>query len=375
MKKFNNNEALLAFSCFSKIGPVKMTTLENYFSSSVDAFFASSFELSRAGLSEKLISEFIVWRQDFDLNKINRELQSENISYITWHDDCYPVSLKEISSAPFLLYYKGALDILLKNNNYLAVVGSRKHTAYGDKLINELIPPLIKAGIIIVSGLALGIDSLAHKITLKNQGQTIAVIGTGLDWQSFYPPENKYLANEIINKSGLIISEFPLRTPALKQNFPQRNRIISGLARACLVIEAKERSGALITAAQALDQNREVLAVPGNIYSEYSKGPNNLIKSGAKSVLDAEDILEVYNINSTIVSARIKKIPRQIILENEIERLIYNLIKEANDRAETISADEIIKISKLDTAVINSTLSILEIRGVAKNTDIGYDIN
>ncbi len=376
MEKINNREALLAFNCFTKIGPVRMTALEKYFCSSVEAYCASAVELNRAGLSEKLVSEFTSWRKTFDLSKMITDLKEEGINFITWNDDNYPAILKEISDPPFLLYYKGSLSIFQRNcNNYLSVVGSRNHSAYGEKILSELLPPIINAGLIIVSGLALGIDALAHKITLLNNGLTIAVLGTGLDSKNFYPPANSNLAKDILKNGGLIISEFPLGTPALKQNFPQRNRIISGLARACLVIEAKEPSGALITAAHALDQNREVLAVPGNIFSEFSKGPNTLIKAGAISVLRASNILETYDINESIDELTTKKLSPHITLNTETEKLIYDLIKQAHDCAETISVDEIIKKTKLDTALINSTLSILEIRGVAKCTDIGYDIN
>jgi len=380
MKSINTHQAYLAFSYFQKIGPKKMILLQNYFSDINEAYSASSYDLEKAGLGSKLSSEFINWRLTFNLDGIENILSKENIKYITKEDKNYPSLLKQISSPPFILYYQGKIELLNDVGKYrLAVVGAREHSAYGDKIIEEYIPVIIANKIEIVSGLALGIDSSAHKTTLDNNGCTIAVLGTGLDSNSLYPPANKNLAGRIINNGGLLLSEFPPGTQPLKQNFPQRNRIISGLSQATLVIEAKIKSGSLITADYALDQNREVLAVPGNIFSEYSSGTNNLIKLGAKAILKPEDILEVFKIDigisKDIKEKRNNKIISKIVLENETERLIYDIIKRANERAEKITTDEIIKLSQLDTSVINSTLSILELRGIAKSDGISYDIN
>ncbi|MFZ4632042.1 MAG: DNA-processing protein DprA [Patescibacteria group bacterium] len=376
MKEINNELALLGFSYFQKIGPVKLGLLNKYFPNFVEAFLASSFDLEKAGLGQKLVSEFIVWRQKFNFDKALQDLRNENINFITHSENNYPSLLKELPSPPYLLYYQGDINNLNDGNKYrLAIVGSRKHSAYSEKIINEFVPDLISNNLEIISGLALGVDTLAHQKTLDNHGITIAVLGTGLDSNSLYPYVNRELAKRIINNNGLIVSEFPPGTQPLKQNFPQRNRIIAGLCQATLVIEAQIKSGSLITANYALDQNREVLAVPGNIYSEFSEGTNNLIRSGAKTILKAEDILEVFKIESIQKQKNKKQINKEAIFENEIEKKIYKIIQEAGAKGEVLTSDEIVKISKLDTALINSKLSILELRGIAKSNEIGYYIN
>lgn len=372
----------LSFSYFNKIGPVNLKRLENYFLNLEAAFTGTSFDLEKAGLKESLVKEFISWRKSFSLSEARQELAKEKIDFITWHDPEYPALLLEIPSPPPILYYRGRLDANIKN--HLAVVGSRQHSAYAEKTIAALLTQVATSGVEIISGLALGVDGLAHRAALQAGGRTIAILGSGLSADNIYPTENRLLAEEIINSGGAVISEFPPGTPPYKQNFPQRNRIIAGLAQATLVIESKEKSGALITAAYALEQNREVLAVPGNIFSEFSCGPNNLIKAGAKVITNVNDILEVFKITTDSPSATDK--PRKIPpvttktdngyhLNNKIETIVYALLKEASEREETLTADEIIKKTKLDTATINSTLSMLEIAGIAKNTKSGYDLN
>ncbi len=348
------------------------------------AFFANAIELERAELRPSLADDFIKWRKTpvAAIEAMLNLLEKERISFITWDDPGYPSLLKEISSPPPVLYYKGRLDD--KTDKRLAVVGSRKFSAYGEKAIAALLPEVINSGITIISGLALGIDSLAHQKALEFKGKTWAVLGSGLDRKSLYPAGNRRLAQAIIDSGGALISEFPPGTPPYKQNFPQRNRIIAGLAQATLVIEAKEKSGALITADYALEENREVLAVPGNIFSEFSAGPNRLIKLGAKMITAPEDILEVYgldkklsdNSNAKNKMTKLRSASQlSFSFDTEAENIVYKLLKETSERAEKISADEIIRKTKLDTSVINSTLSILELRGIAKNSESGYDLN
>jgi DNA processing protein len=369
--KNEDRKYYLGFSYFNKIGPVNMKRLQEYFPDLKTAFEANSLDLEKSGLNGKLISEFLAWRPSCCLEKILSQLAEEKINFVTWADQEYPPLLKEISAPPPILYYKGVIDG--EPTNRLAVVGSRKHSAYAEKVIAALLPTLIKAKIEIVSGLALGVDSLAHQEAVKQKGRTLAVLGSGLSHDNIYPSSNRHLAEEIIAGGGVLLSEFPPDTPPYKQNFPQRNRIISGLARATMVIEAKGKSGSLITANYALEQNREVLTVPGNIFSEFSAGPNELIKAGAKTITSAADILEIFNFaNYSSIAPTPTKKTKNYQPENDVETKVYDLIKLATERGEKITTDEIIEKSQLDTATINSTLSILEIKEVAENDGSGY---
>jgi DNA processing protein len=363
----------LAFNCFNKIGAAALRRLEKYFPDLASAFRADSHDLLRAGLNDKLSTEFIAWRKSFCLEQAEEDLCREGISFTTWHEDSYPRYLKEISSPPPVLYFKGRLTG--DNAKRLAVVGSRRHSAYGEKIIQTLIPELAEQGIEIVSGLAIGIDSLAHRSTLDTGGKTIAFLGSGLMEDMIYPYQNRRLAKDIIQSGGALVSEFSPRTPPYKQNFPRRNRLIAGLAQATLVVEAGRRSGSLITARYALEENREVLAVPGNIFSALSIGTNWLIKSGAKTITGLDDILEIFGVD-TVAATRNKDATGapELTDRSPAEKIIYAILQEAHDRSERISADEIGRKSQLDMATINSTLSILEIEGLAENDGYGYDL-
>lgn len=211
--------------------------------------------------------------------------------YITILDDEYPQLLRETYCPPILLFYQGNVR-LLASNNHLAVVGSRQMTSYGRAVVHGLIPTMVKHNITIISGLARGIDSTAQQITLHYGGQTIGVIGSGLD--QAYPPENISLQSAVA-RHGLVISEYPLRTPPFPYHFPERNRIIAGLCHTCLVVEGKKKSGSLITANIALQENRNVCAVPGRIDTPLSVGCNELIAAGAKPILSASDLLTEFN--------------------------------------------------------------------------------
>jgi len=216
----------------------------------------------------------------------------KEIKKITLEDKNYPPLLKKIKNPPKTLYYLGKLE---KKENGLAVVGTRKCSSYGKEVTTELVSELSEAGLTIVSGLAPGIDTLAHQTCLKTKRETIAVLGTGLDEKSIYPKSNLLLAKKILEERGALISEYPPGTRGTHFTFPQRNRIISGLSLGVVVVEAKEKSGALITANFAFSQKRKVFAIPGSIYSSNSRGCHLLIKKGAKLIEKAEDILKELN--------------------------------------------------------------------------------
>ncbi|GLB59362.1 DNA-processing protein DprA [Cytobacillus sp. NCCP-133] len=220
-----------------------------------------------------------------------RQYSPNGIRMITIFDDDYPALLKETYQPPWIIYAKGDVS-LLKIEPHLAVVGSRQATEYGEKVIEFLFPKLIESGLIIVSGLAAGIDAIAHREAIKNGGKTIGVIAGGLF--HIYPQANQKLAYEMM-KNHLVISEYPPNTRPSRWQFPMRNRIISGISRGTLIIQAKSKSGSLITANYAVQEGRDVFAVPGNIFSAYSAGTNELIQHGAKLVKTAEDILAEFN--------------------------------------------------------------------------------
>ncbi|WVU12302.1 DNA-processing protein DprA [Natranaerobius thermophilus JW/NM-WN-LF] len=245
--------------------------------------------LEVSGISYDLAENIVVHRSKIDLQKKVNEIMEQGIKIILPEE--YPESLQEIYDSPVLLYAKG--DVSLLNTRKLAVVGTRKITSYGDIVIKNIIPSVTRADITIVSGLAKGTDAKAHYRCLQEGGKTIAVLGNGLD--IIYPPENRELYKQISEK-GLLISEYPPELGPQKFHFPQRNRIISGLSEGVLVIEAPKKSGAMITAQLALDQNREVFAIPGNINNPCSQGCNALIAQGAKVVTDPDDILTEYNL-------------------------------------------------------------------------------
>lgn len=345
----------IAFSYFPKIGPIRLQRLLNYFSSLENAFKASLNELIKAGLEENVASEFMIKRQEINLNEILEKLDKEKIQVLTLEDQNYPPLLKEIYNPPPLLYYQG---ILKKEEYTLAVVGTRQLTAYGKQVTPYLVKELAQNGITIVSGLALGIDSLAHQSTIEVNGRTIGVLGGGLDKQSLYPSQNRYLVQKILGSGGLILSEYPPLTLPLPYHFPYRNRLISGLSLGTLIIEAKEDSGALITAQYALEQNREVFAIPGNIFQETSLGPNRLIKMGAHLVTSALDILEVLNLKEAVHFIQ----TREIMAESQEEELLLKFLS-----FEPIHIDQLKKQTTLEISLISSTLLIMEMKGKVRN--------
>ena len=238
-------------------------------------------------IHQELSLEELEWLRNTDFTSLELQYRKENIHFLMYEDVLYPKRLKEIYLPPVVLFYKGRLELF--NRLSIGIVGARNHTEYSKEALEYLLPDILERKVSIISGLARGVDSLAHQLTLDLNGETIAVIGNGIN--NCYPKENRSLYDAIGSK-GLILSEYPLDSPPLKFHFPYRNRIIAGLSHGLCVIEAKLHSGSLITANVALSENRQVFALPGNITSEYSKGTNELITAGAFPIRNANDILD-----------------------------------------------------------------------------------
>ncbi len=348
---------LHAFNLLPQFGPARLELLARRFADYAAAFRAGRAELLNAGLDENLAEQFLDFRQRVDLAAEAGKLKAHDIGILTLNDAAYPRLLKEIPKAPPILYYKGRMDEA--DELCLAVVGTRQITSYGRTVVPQLAGPLAAAGAVIVSGLAFGVDAAAHEEALKQGRRTIAVLGGGLDEASLYPKHHALLARRILDGGGALLSEYPVGTPNFKQNFVARNRIISGLCAATLVVECDLDSGTLITARHALDQNRQVFAVPGPIYSPQSRGPNNLLKLGAKPATAAADILEDLNLQAW---------PEQQQTRTELGADTAEeaaLLRCLNFEPQPI--DQIIKQCGLSAAAAATGLTFLEMKGKIRN--------
>jgi len=278
----------------------------------------------------------------------------EGIKEIRMEDKNYPELLKKIADPPKILYFRGELK---KEELCFGVVGTRRCSAYGRQATIDIVSKLAEKGLTIVSGLAPGIDTFSHQACLERKKRTIAVLGTGLDEKSIYPQVNIGMTRKIVESGGCLMSELPAGTPGSKFTFPKRNRIISGLCYGLLVVEAKNKSGSLITAKYAFEQNRKVFAVPGPIYSSNSAGPHKLIKRGAKLVDNPNDILQELNL--PLMEEKTKEVSS---LDNQEELLILKVLKE-----EPLHIDKIIEKTKLKTTTVARTLAVLEIQEKVRN--------
>lgn len=286
-------------------------------------------------------------------DKLFNKLETENIKIITIFDDKYPKKLASISNPPYLLYIKG--DTTIFENTLIAVIGSRKATSYGKWATEKFSRELANLGVVIVSGLANGLDTIAHQTAIKNNSKTIAVLGSGID--IVYPKKNNSLYLDII-MNGAIVSEYTFGMSPLANNFPKRNRIISGLCEGVLITEAMEKSGTLITATHAANQGREVFAVPGNVDSLYSKGTNNLIKDGAKIATCIDDICEeIQSLRNTTIITNNINLERLNNSEKQIIKLLSKGVKTIHELDKNINEN---------VNEILSTLTILEMKGYIK---------
>ncbi len=289
----NEREAILILSATPGISPMRLKKLVAHFGSAQKILALSEDDLLKAGLNAKLSEGIARFDRNYFLKKELELISKHNVELIFQPDPEYPDLLKEIADAPFVLYVKGEVSPASKTS--IAIVGSRRASMYGITIAEKFALELAERGITVVSGLAKGIDTAAHRGALRAKGSTLAVLGSGL--ANIYPVENKKLFEMIAESgNGAVISEFPMTMPPVSYNFPQRNRIISGLSVGVVVVEASAKSGALITSDFALEQGREVFAIPGKIDSPSAIGVNNLIKQGAKLVSSVEDILEEFSL-------------------------------------------------------------------------------
>lgn len=308
------------------IGPARFKKFLDFFGSAEKVLAASIDDLMFiSGIERKTAETIIVDCEKFDVVKEIEEAERNGVRIIASFTDEYPQTLKTIYDEPPVLYVKGSLE--KKDAVAVGIVGTRKITSYGKMVCEYLVRELSAAGITVVSGLARGVDTIAHQTAVNEKGRTIAVLGNGLSHH--YPPENRKLEDKIA-ENGAVVSEFSMHTKPDKQNFPRRNRLISGLSLGVVVIEADEKSGALITAKSAIEQGRDVFAIPGNIFSKYSRGPHKLIKDGAKLVESVDDIINEINVLKNFVKKtkdNLKIIKETKNLDNDsvavLEAIIY----------------------------------------------------
>ena len=349
----NELQYWVAFGRVPQIGRARFLLLEAHFPSIEAAWKAGPASLQQAGLKGAALSALLAARDGITPEEELEKLDRLGVRSLTWHDDAYPARLKEIHDKPPLLYVRGELTA---NDEWsIALVGTRRATAYGRQAAEELATGLANNGITVVSGLARGIDTIGHRSVLAAGGRTLAVLACGLD--TVYPPENLKLAQQIVEQ-GALLSDYSLGTQPQSQFFPRRNRIMVGLSLGVLVVEGDVKSGALITARQAIDENREVFAVPGNIYSPTFRGTNWLIQHGqAKLVTRIEDVLEELNLTMAEHQLEMQELLPADETESGLLRLLSN---------EPIHIDEVRRESGLAISTVSSTLSMLELKGMVR---------
>ncbi len=343
----------VGFTLVPGIGRVRMGQLESYFGSVERAWKASHSELTASGLDSGSIKSIVASRPGIDLDAEMAKMKHFNVDAFTFHDERYPSRLKETYDYPPVLYVRGSIGP--QDEWSLAIVGTRRATVYGKQVTEEIAGDLAASKITVVSGLARGIDTVAHRSALEAGGRTIAIFACGLD--TIYPAENVSLAKSIM-EHGALVSEYALGIRPRSDNFPRRNRIMSGLCLGTLVVEAGEKSGALITAQMALEQNREVFAIPGSILSPASRGTNRLIQEGAKLVVDYTDILEELNLMTVERQIEMK----ELIPPTETEAVLLSRLG-----AEPTHIDEICRTSGLAASTVSSTLTMMELKGMVKH--------
>ena len=344
----------IAFNRVRRVGRARVAMLEAHFGSLSEAWGVSSAQLQQAGLDRRTAANAARSWSRIDPDAEMERVQQAGVTALAWHDDGYPPRLKEIYDKPPVLYVKG--EVLPEDERSVAVVGTRRPTAYGREVARQVTSDLARNGLTIVSGLAKGVDGIVHRAALEGGARTIAVLGSGLD--VMYPREHADLAAQIADGNGAVVSEFPMGTRPDAQNFPRRNRIISGMSLGTLVAEAPEGSGALLTARHALEQDREVFCIPGSILSPNSAGGNRLIRdSAAKLVTCADEIIEELNLSTIEYQIELAA----FFPEDEAQAAVLKYVT-----FDPIHIDEIIRNSSLASSTVSGALTMMELRGLIR---------
>jgi DNA processing protein len=345
----------IAFNRVPGVGPARLRALLDFFQDDIAAAWqADEWSLARAGLDRRTIESIVTTRRAVNLDREMTLVERHQVTVLTWADSSYPRLLREIPAPPPVLYIRG--EITVEDEWSVAMVGTRKVTPYGHQATELLARGLAATQLTVVSGLALGVDRIAHKAALEAGGRTIAVLGNGIEKP--YPASNRRLAEAIVERGqGALVSDYPIGTRPEAANFPPRNRIISGLSLATIVVEAGARSGALITARNALEQGRDVFAVPGSIFSPASHGTNDLISQGAIPVLSVDSVLRELDVQMV----EPQKAVRQVVATTDVEeRLLAQLSHEP------LHVDEVGVLSGLTPGELSSTLALLELKGLVR---------
>ena len=342
----------VGFNLVKGIGAARLRSLLDYFGDVESAWNASPAELEQAGLGSKLALAVQQIRTGDLLERTWQQIQAGAIGVLTWDDPEYPRRLKEIHQSPPVLYVRG--ELRETDQWAVAIVGTRRITAYGQQVTRDLAAGLARQGVTVVSGLARGVDGVAHQAALEAGGRTLAVLGSGVD--RIYPPEHRRLAEQVCSQ-GALLSDYPPGTEPEAMNFPPRNRIISGLSQAVVVVEAGEKSGALITAAFASDQGREVFAVPGSLYAAQSKGANLLIKEGAHIYLDLQDLLQILN----MAQVSQKQAARTVLPSDPTEARLFGVLSR-----EPLHVDEIRALAEMPIEQVSASLALMELKGMVR---------
>ncbi len=344
----------LAFNKVPGVGPVRTRQLLDYFGDLGSAWIAPPGDLAQAGLDARALGQVLALRKTLDLDAELARLAAAQTHLLTWADDAYPARLREMDDAPPVLYVRG--ELLPDDAEAVALVGTRRATPYGREVAHQLATGLAAAGITVVSGLALGIDTVSHRAALDAGGRTLAVLGSGVD--QIYPPQNRDLAERIVAEGrGAILSDYALGTGPEAANFPPRNRIISGLSRGVVIVEADMKSGAMITARFALEQGRDVFAVPGSILSHHSDGPNSLLKEGAAPITGVDDILAALD----LTRLPDQQTARAVLPTNATEGLLLQLLTNGPRHVDDLGRD-----SGLPIHEVSSTLTMMELKGLVR---------